>query len=255
MVRFMAPRPENYAVRTQAFRAEAAALSRVAAGLTTAELGLPSPCPPWTTAGLLCHVVVAVSRVGQAIDAASGERAGDECPGSGELVTAAGYYRPDERFSADVNTDRIDVAADLATRLASVAAIRAELAAASQRSLALLAATPADQVVRTRHGDRMRLSEFAVTRVVELAVHGLDLAAGLGRPPWLTGEAAIVLKDLLLPAGGTGQPSCPGQAESLCALLECDDVGLISRLTGRQQLSAAEARILAGHGAVQLALG
>jgi hypothetical protein len=32
-------------------------------------------------------------------------------------------------------------------------------------------------VVLTRHGDRMLLTEFLRTRVLELAVHGLDLAA------------------------------------------------------------------------------
>ncbi|EFL12981.1 predicted protein [Streptomyces sp. C] len=31
-----------------------------------------------------------------------------------------------------------------------------------------------------------RVSQFLVTRVVEVAVHGLDLAEGLGRDPWLT---------------------------------------------------------------------
>jgi hypothetical protein len=44
--------------------------------------------------------------------------------------------------------------------------------------------------VRTRHGDVMLLTEFMRTRVLELAVHGLDLATGLGRDPWLTGAGA-----------------------------------------------------------------
>jgi len=34
--------------------------------------------------------------------------------------------------------------------------------------------------VLTRHGDVMLLTEFMRTRVLELAVHGLDLAAGVG---------------------------------------------------------------------------
>jgi hypothetical protein len=100
--------------------------------------------------------------------------------------------------------------------------------------------------VRTRHGDRMLLSDFAVTRVVELAVHGLDVAAGLGRRPWLTDDAAAVLEDLMLPGGSAG---------ALAARLGCDRAGLIARLTGRTPLSAADQAALAESGVAILALG
>ncbi len=223
-----------------AFRAEASALCAVVAGLTDADLGRPSPCPPWTIAGLLCHVIIATDRVRPAIEAAGRAH--------GDVVTAAGYYRPDERFSATVNADRIDVAAALAARLGTVAAIRAELTAATERTLAILAAGPADQLVRTRHGDPMLLSEFAVTRVVELGVHGLDLAAGLDRQPWLTSEATVVLIDLLVPGGAS-------TAQALCARLECDRTGLVARLTGRVPLSATDSAVLAEYGLTRLALG
>lgn len=223
-----------------AFRAEAAALCRVVAGLTNADLERPSPCPPWTIAGLLCHVIIATDRVRPATEAAGHAH--------GELVTAAGYYRPDDRFSATVNADRIDIAADLAARLGTVAAIRAELTTATERTLAILVAAPAGQLVGTRHGDRMLLSEFAVTRVVELAVHGLDLAAGLDREPWLTSEAAVVLMDLLLPGGAS-------TAQALCTRLECDRTGLVARLTGRIALSATDSAVLAECGLTRLALG
>ncbi len=224
----------------EAFRAETAALCGVVAGLTDADLSRPSPCPPWTTADLLCHVIIATDRVSSAIEAAARAQ--------GELVTAAGYYRPDERFSATVNADRIDIASALAARLSTVAAIRAELTTATERTLAILAAAPAGQLVGTRHGDRMLLSEFAVTRVVELGVHGLDLAAGLGRSPWLTSEATHVLADLLLPGGAS-------TARAICARLGCDRTGLVARLTGRAALSAADSAVLAEYGVHRLALG
>lgn len=224
-----------------AFRAEGSALCAVTAELADAELGRPSPCPPWSNADLLCHIAIATGRIGQAIDAAR--------DAGGELVTAAGYYRPDERFSPAVNADRIDIASALAVRLGSAAAIHAGLTAAIDRSLAVLQSAPADQEVRTRHGDRMLLSQFTVTRVVELAVHGLDAAAGLGRPPWLTSEAAGVLEDLLLP--GTGA----AKADELRARLGCDRAGFIARLTGRVPLSQAETAVLGETGITRLALG
>ena len=230
--------PQN--ATTVAMVAEAAALSEVAAGLTDADLARASPCPPWTVGELFCHVLIAVDRVGQAL----GE---PEVTGPG-LIAAADYYRPDQRFSASTNADRIDTARILAGRLAGdgAAGIAAELDRRCAVSVALLDAAPADRTVRTRHGDRMLLTDFARTRLVELAIHGLDLAAGLGRPPWLSSQAAAVLTELLLPAGGEAQ---------LRAQLGCDRVGLIARLTGRPELSAAQAQLLRAAGVTVLTLG
>jgi uncharacterized protein (TIGR03083 family) len=237
----------------EAFGAEASALADVIAELTGAKLRRPSPCPPWTIADLLCHIVIAADRIGPAIEA-SREASGGASGGAsgadrGDLVNAAGYYRPDDRFSAAVNADRIDLAASMAARLGSATAIHAELTAATHRSLALLESATADQEVRTRHGDRMLLSEFAITRVVELGVHGLDAAAGLGRQPWLTSQAAAVIENLMLPAWHQDE------ARKLRARLDCDRAGLIARLTGRVPLTAGDAEVLAELGLTQLALG
>jgi uncharacterized protein (TIGR03083 family) len=221
-----------------AFDAEAAALLAVASDLTDADLALPSPCPPWTVGELACHVLMGTSRIGQAL--AEPERADDP------LISTAEYYREDERFSAATNADRIETARALARQLPGSAAIAAELRRRCQESAELLAAAPPDRTVITRHGDRMLLIDFARTRVVELAVHGLDLAQGLSRPPWLTSEAADVLEDLLLPAGGSSQ---------LCRDLACDRAGLIARLTGRTPLSRAEQQVLSDAGISRLAFG
>jgi uncharacterized protein (TIGR03083 family) len=234
--------------RTGAFRAEAKALAGAIATLTEADLVRPSPCPPWTIAALLCHVIIATGRVDQAVAAGREGASAREAGGPpGPLVDARGYYRPDERFSPVVNTDRIDIAAGLSARLATAPAIRDELAAACDRTLATVDSAPPDLEVRTRHGDRMLLTEFLVTRVVELGVHGLDLASGLDREPWLTAPAAEVIEDLLLPE--------PGLGDRLRGRLGCDRTGVISRLTGRVPLSPAEQSVLAGAGVTRLALG
>jgi uncharacterized protein (TIGR03083 family) len=227
-------------VRAPALRAESAALVAVVSGLTATDLERPSPCPPWTAAGLIAHVIVASGRVGPAIEAA-------RLDASGPLTDARGYYRPDHRFSPAVNADRIDLAAALAARLATAPALAAELAGSCRQTLALLDSAPAGTQVRTRHGDRMLLTDFAVTRVVELGVHGLDLAIALDREPWLTSAAAAVLEDLLLTAD---QPSA-----ELQWLLGCDRAGLIARLTGRAVLTEADRAALAKRGVTTLALG
>lgn len=221
-----------------ALDAEAAALLTIASGLTDADVAKPSPCPPWTIGELECHVLMGASRIGLAL--AEPQRS------DGPLVSTAGYYRHDERFSASTNADRISSASALARRLPGPGEIAAELDRRCRESAELLAAAPAGRTVVTRHGDRMLLSDFARTRVVELAVHGLDLAQGLSRPPWLTSEAADVLEDLLLPAGGSSQ---------LCRDLACDRAGLIARLTGRASLSRAEQQVLRDAGIRKLAFG
>jgi hypothetical protein len=92
----------------------------------------------------------------------------------------------------------------------------------------------------------MLLTDFARTRVVELAVHGLDLAIGLDRRPWMTGAAAGVLIGLLLP---------DGRGDEFCARLSCHRVGLVARLTGRSALTAADEQLLAGARITRLTLG
>jgi uncharacterized protein (TIGR03083 family) len=227
-------------VTADALIAEAAALSSVVAELDGTDLSRPSPCPPWTVGALICHVLIAADRIAQAL--AGPDDAADN------LISTAAYYRPDGRFSAATNADRIATAQSLAGRLvpSGPRALAAELDHRCAASAELLMAAPADRVVRTRHGDRMLLTDFARTRVVELGVHGLDAAIGLNRKPWLTDEAAGVLEDLLLPAASPPQ---------VRAALGCERTGLIARLTGRIALSAADARRLADLGVARFALG
>src|SRR5215475_1755399 len=122
-------------IRARAFRAESAALCAVAAGLTGADLDRPSGCPPWTVAGLLGHIIVAAGRVQQALGAAFDVDGGSR----GALIGPRGYYRPDHRFSPAVNSDRIDVAAEVAARLHTPAALAAALRTACEQTLGLLA--------------------------------------------------------------------------------------------------------------------
>lgn len=109
--------------------------------------------------------------------------------------------------------------------------LRADLGAAGRRIVQLCAQEPPTRLVRTRHGDAMLLTDFLTTRVVELAVHGLDLAAALNRPPWPTAPAAELLTALLR----NGAP-VPG--------LGWDQATFIAQATGRLPLTPAEAHRL-----------
>jgi uncharacterized protein (TIGR03083 family) len=203
-----------------AFSAEAAALSAAIHAAPPADLEKPTCCPPWTVREEFAHTVEAVSR--------TLEMLGQPAP-TGLPVATARYFVADRRFEPAVDTVRVDRARQLAAARPAGALIdwfdREWQAVASA-----VDSVPGDRLVTTRHGDPMRLTDFQVTRVFELAVHGLDLADGLGVPPWLTPEAAAVVDGLLL---GLDAPKAR-QA------LGTDSAGLIRYATGRTPLAAAD---------------
>lgn len=226
-----------YGPAVDAFGAEAEQLTAAIFGTGDAALDRPSPCQPWTVRELLCHVRIGIGRVETAL-------AGPEPP-PGPLTDAPGYYRPDQRFSAAVNDDRIATAQRAAGAAGPAPALARDVDRAWRDAWAQMRGAPQGRVVRTRHGDQMLLTEFLRTRVLELAVHGLDLAAGLDRPPWLTDAAAAVVEELVLPAGSA-------------RLLEeagWDRPTLVAKATGRIPFGPFDEALLERHGFRRLALG
>jgi hypothetical protein len=249
-----------------AFAAEAQSLAAAMAGEPAAVFGAPSPCPPWTVGELFWHVANAADRVGRMLAEPEPEpepepeaepepelepepeaEAAGRGRGAERLVSAAGYYRPDRRFSAATNADRIATAQRGAAGL-DPAGLQAAFDRAWRSTVAAAAVAPPGRRVRTRHGDLMLLTEFMRTRVLELAVHGLDLAAGVGREPWLTGAAAGVVEELILAGQGRA-------AAVLGQQLGWDRAVLIAKATGRSPLTAAERRAVEDSGLRWLALG
>jgi uncharacterized protein (TIGR03083 family) len=222
----------------EAFGTEARQVSAVMAGLDDAAFSRPTGCAPWTVAELAYHVRMGLGRL-------PGMLAAPEPAGPG-LVSAAGYYRADQRFSTATNAARIQSAQRGAAALAGAADRARDVEAARQQAEAAVRDAPPGRVVLTRHGDRMLLTEFLRTRVLELAVHGLDLAAALDRGPWMTVPAAHLTEELLLPSAAAGR---------LRAETGWDQVGLIARLTGRHPVTTAEAGLIQSAHAGQLALG
>ncbi|MFC6568808.1 maleylpyruvate isomerase N-terminal domain-containing protein [Actinoplanes utahensis] len=205
-----------------AFRLEAECLSRAAAGLSEEEWRLPTRCEPWTVRELLGHVRVVIAWLPGMLTAAE--------PAKAE-VSAVDYYRPDDRFDVPTNTARIGVAQDYAAGLGSGAALVEDFTATWQLVDRQCRAEREDRVVRTRHGDAMLLSQFLLTRVVEIAVHGLDIADALGRPPWLTRQAGDVVMELQL---GPDWRSAMRE-------LGWDRLTFLRKATGRQRLESADA--------------
>jgi uncharacterized protein (TIGR03083 family) len=216
----------------EALAAESERLSTVLTGLSVRDWARPTRCTPWDVAALAAHVTMAVGRLDAMLDAPAPAAA---------AVDAAGYYRPDERFSPAVNEDRLDSASEAAR--AGGAAVAARFDTTWRRAAARCAAEPSGRCVTTRHGDAMALTGFLTTRVVEVAVHGIDLADALGRPRWTAPAAAAVVTDLLL-----GEPTATAPA-GLGA------VDFIAKATGRDAFTAAERALVEARGVTWLALG
>ncbi|NBE84791.1 maleylpyruvate isomerase N-terminal domain-containing protein [Micromonospora rubida] len=214
-----------------AFRAECATLGAVLRGLSPADLDRPTGCPPWAVRELIAHVSTGAGRLTGMLAAPA--------PGAAE-VDAAGYFGA-TKFAPEVDRARIDSARREARELPDPAAVAAEFDRAWQSADDAVGRQPPGWVVRTRHGDAMALAEFLVTRVVEVGVHGLDLAAALGREPWLTPAAAEVTTALL--TGGRDVP----------AELGWDRLALVGRATGRVPLTDRERAVLDGAGMRRLA--
>ncbi|MGC9443215.1 maleylpyruvate isomerase family mycothiol-dependent enzyme [Streptomyces sp. WG5] len=220
----------------EAFRQESGALTDAISGLSEAEWNLSTRCTPWTVRDLLGHVCVVIDWLPGMLDAPA--------PGAA-TISAADYYRPDDRFSPQTNSARIALAQDRAAEPADGAAFAEDFTATWQRVDRLCRVQPSSRTVWTRHGDAMLLSEFLLTRVVEVAVHGLDLADALGREPWLTSSAGDAVLELLL------------GAEQMAA---ADKLGwsqphFLRKATGREPLDETEAAQIEQLGIRWLALG
>ncbi|MEV0156267.1 maleylpyruvate isomerase N-terminal domain-containing protein [Micromonospora sp. NPDC050686] len=201
-----------------AFRDECAALEAVLRGLAEADLDRPTGCPPWTVRDLVAHVRTGAGRLVDMLAAPA--------PPAAE-VDAAAYFGA-AKFTPEVDRARVDSARREAAAPAGVPEVAAGFARAWRATDDAIGAAPPGRVVRTRHGDPMTLAEFLRTRVVEVAVHGLDLADALDRRPWLTPAAGRVVADLL--TGGRPVP----------AGLDWDDLTLIRKATGRAPLTPDE---------------
>ncbi|MFC1439946.1 maleylpyruvate isomerase N-terminal domain-containing protein [Streptacidiphilus sp. N1-10] len=218
-----------------AFRAEAEELAHRAAQVSEDEWTRPTRCEPWSARELLGHVCVVLGWVPGMLVGPSPRRA---------EVSAREYYRPDHRFAVATNTARLRLAEECSAGHASGAALAEGFGEIWRRVDGQCRQEPEERAVVTRHGDAMLLSDFMLTRVVEVAVHGLDLADALGREPWLTQEAGDLLLQLLA-----------GSGAKLVDELGWSRPTFLRKATGRAPLDAWESDQIERLGLHWLALG
>ncbi|WP_433666992.1 maleylpyruvate isomerase N-terminal domain-containing protein [Nocardia sp. CA-136227] len=217
------------------FRQEAKALVHVVSGLSETEFAKPTPCAPWTVTELLAHVVAGIERVTDGLTVPE--------PATAPL-NAVNYYNP-RIFDAQANIERVALAQHGATAYPSGRAVVAALDAAWPLAHDSARREPDDRRVMTRWNIGMGLTDFLITRVAELALHGLDLATALDRAPWTTPEAADIVTTLLLVSG---------KPDDLTPL-GWDPMTYLAKASGRAPLTADEAAHIEQVGVEWIPLG
>jgi len=211
-----------------ALAGESARVSEVALGLPEEAFGLPTRCPPWAVKGLLGHMWRDVDRILVYLD--------EPAPPAAD-TTEVTYFR-----SYAPVTDAPEISRR-AEEVAEGFAVGADLARSFDQRWrdAVDAARREDhrRVVRTFRPSLL-LPDYLATRVLEMAVHGLDLAHALGREAWNTPEGTSIVREILVGLLGTEPP----------ASLSWDDVGFIETGTGRRGFSDDERAILGDRAAL-----
>lgn len=205
-----------------ALAAECELVSRATSALGEADFALPTRCSAWNVKELLAHMHRGVDRIN--IGLASPPKA----PVDTDSVT---YWR---RY--DPTTDGVaigDRAKEVALSHPTGAALAAAWDDVWRRALEAVRGSVPTRSIET-WGPVLSLDEFLKTRVLEMTVHGTDLADALGSGPWATRAGVEITNEILLALLNDGLPSDLGW----------DDLTLLEKGCGRRQLSEEEAGIL-----------
>ncbi len=200
-----------------ALAGESRRAAEVALALSEDAFTRPTRCPPWDVKALVGHLYRDVDRILEYRDRLAGAPDTD----------SVSYWT-----SYDPRGDAADVSAR-AQQIADGYATGSDLARAfDERWRVAVAAAQEmspDRSIST-FGPTLRFDEYVKTRVLEMAVHGLDLAHALDREPWTMPEAAAVVHAILVGLLGIEPP----------AALGWDDVTFFDTGTGRRALTDAE---------------
>jgi uncharacterized protein (TIGR03083 family) len=205
--------------------AECARASEALRGVPEAVYGGPTRCPPWNVKGLVGHLWRDVDRI---VAYAGGPGSG---PAARAETDAVSYWRSyDPVVEGPLISQR---SSEVADRFATGADLATSFARHWPECIAAARAMKPGDVVRTRL-TWIRIDEFVGTRVVEMTVHGLDLAEAISMPPWPTPGGLAITHAILVALLGDPPPTS----------LAADEIAFIETATGRRPLEAAALREL-----------
>ena len=198
-----------------ALERECTLVSRAVEGLPDDVFARPTRLALWNVKELLGHLWRDLDRL----------RVGISAPVASEAdTTAVSYWRtydPDDRGPAIAERAR-----ETAGAFRTGAGLARSFEENWRQGIVLARGEPPERLIVTWE-PMMRLDEFVATRVLEVAVHGLDLADALDRDPWITPEATRITRAILVGLLGTEPPSS----------LAWEDITFIETGTGRRTLT------------------
>jgi uncharacterized protein (TIGR03083 family) len=189
-----------------------------ASTLDEAAFARPTRLPSWNVKQLLAHMWGDLDRIREYL--------GEPAPPAADTDAVAYWRSYDPAEDGPAVADR---AKTVAARFATGPELVVAFDRAREGSIALAVDTPPDRVVAT-WGPTLRFDDYLQTRILEMGVHGLDLAAAIGREPWLTSEAAAVIRRILVGLLG----------EEPAIVRRWSDRSLVEAGTGRRGLTYEE---------------
>lgn len=205
-----------------ALKAECDEVSQVVLGLSEEDFARPTRCTAWNVKELLGHMYRDVDRANVALSQPAPARPDND---------SVSYWR-----SYDPIRDAPDIA-DRAKETAQSHPTGHDLATAWgemwRRAIDQAGRADRTRVVVT-WGPALTLDEFLKTRVLEITIHGTDLAAALDRGPWATDAGTTITNGIMLSLLDDELPPALGW----------DPITLLERGSGRTTLTDKERTIL-----------
>jgi uncharacterized protein (TIGR03083 family) len=200
-----------------ALAGECRSLSEAVDPVPEAAFDRPTRCPAWNAKELLGHVYRAVDRIGVYLAAPH-----PQAPTHDAVAYFGAYDR------AQGSADALDVARRGRDQADAFATSRALVEACDGHwpEVVGLAGAADPAVVVATFGPALRLDEYLKTRVLELTVHGLDLADALDLDPWATPAGLAVTGEILRALAGDDE-----------GRVAWDAVAMVEAATGRRPVS------------------
>ncbi len=197
-------------------------ISSVVGSLGEEDFDRSTRLPGWRIRELLAHLCIELRATSEGLA---------QLPPAQASIDFVEYWRS---YDPDAESGRIaDEARELAASAGSGAELAAEWVETWRRAVGEATMHDGSRAV-FNDGLVLTLNDFLATRVVEVTVHGLDLARALDLPPWATvkglADTVVTLEGLL----GIRAPSA----------LAWDRITFVEAGTGRRPLTASEQMIL-----------
>lgn len=219
-----------------AFDAECRTLTDALTSLDESEFARSTNCPPWTLHELVAHICFSACTFRDDFPTPAADSV---------LVTAADYYRRAERSTEEYRIDNVRRTQQAARRFSTGAEATNAVASAWQRTRSWLEGTDPELLVAGRANivrdgqllasTAMTLQSYAITRLIALSAHAVDVALTLSRPAWTTNAAADAVTPALLELLGGENP---------LPMLGWDHPSFLAAATGRRALTTRDQRVL-----------